>query len=690
MQRSHTSKFARMAGSLLAVAFGSAQALTPTDPGMSYMDIYLGPQIGGINAYAAWDYHFQGQPVTVAVIDSGYLPHPEFDGRVLPGYDLSKNGRLGYVQLPGADGKSYPYYTMTDNAPVAGGLDIDPPHTLGAGKLWHGTKVAGVILAASNQTGITGLNPSARLLPIRVTQSGLFAPNTAAQAIRWAVGLPVTVNGVQLPINPNPAKVLNLSLGGDSSVPNRSGQIGCSDDYQDAIDAAIQTGAVVVAAAGNDPQIDVKDNMPTNCRGVTVVAASYPGSNDIAAWISSSGAGVTLSAPGVNIQAPTAVKQANGTFQYLTTYQSTSAEEASGLVGTSFAAPLVSGAYALMFSYRPQLTAAEATEILKSTSRPFSANSQCATKGCGAGVLNLGAAMAELNRRYPTAPTCSLLASSTNVASGASTTLTISGTNLPAGARGYWYGTKNGAQDATGLESITAPGSSAIANTAGMEGTYVRHAQLRNAQGATICTTNSVSVTFQAPVVTCALSASSNNVPFGSSTTYSITGNNLPTGARAYWYGTKNGVQDANGQESIPAPGSNAYVNAAGVQGTYVRYAQIRNAQGATVCTTNSATVTFQPQPVPTCSLSGPSSVVRNASYIYTVSGSNLPAGSIGYWSGTKNGVSDATNQFAGAVPASFSFVNGGWVGTYVRWMTIRAPSGSVICTTNSISTTLQ
>ncbi|WP_148715232.1 S8 family serine peptidase [Chitinolyticbacter meiyuanensis] len=691
MQRSHTSKIARIAGLVTSVALGAAHALTPPDPGFSYQNLYLGPQVGGINAYVGWDYHFKGTPVTVAVIDSGYLPHPEFENRVLPGYDLVNQGTFANEQVIGPDGKAYGVYVMNGASPIAGGLDADLQTSFNSeDRAWHGTKVAGLILAASNQVGVTGLNPTARLLPIRVARAGDFAPGAAAQAIRWAVGLSATVNGVALPINPNPAKVLNLSLGGDTAVPNRAGSIGCSDEYQDAIDAAVQTGAVVVVAAGNYYEEDVKKYMPANCKNVVVVGGSNPYTGDRAIDISSFGAGVTISAPAAGMHTTTAYK-ANGTTQYLTTYESVAGpRERNGLQGTSFAAPLVSGTLALMFSYRPQLSATEAVAILKSTARPFPAGSSCYTQGCGTGVLNVGAAMAELTSRYPSAPTCSLSASNLSVPVGVSTTYTISGTNLPAGARGYWYGTKNNVQDVSGQESIPAPGSNAYVNSAGMQGTYVRYAVIKNTQGATVCTTNSVSVTYDAPVVTCSLSASSTNVPSGSSTTYTITGNNLPAGARGYWFGTKNGVQDASGQESIPAPGSNVYMNNAGMQGTYMRFAQIRDAQGNTVCTTNSSTVTYQAQPAPTCSLSGPSVVARNASYTYTVSGSNLPAGSVGYWSGTKNGVTDAINQYAGGVPSSFSFVNGGWVGNYVRSMSIVSPSGTVVCVTNSVSTTLQ
>ena len=76
------------------------------------------------------------------------------------------------------------------------------------------------------------------MLPVRVLGKCYGSESDIQAAMRWAVGL--AVPGV--PLNPNPAKVLNLSLGGGGA---------CSAGYQSAVNDVLATGAVIVAAAGN-------------------------------------------------------------------------------------------------------------------------------------------------------------------------------------------------------------------------------------------------------------------------------------------------------------------------------------------------------------------------------------------------------------------------------------------------------
>src|SRR6185503_6134884 len=56
--------------------------------------------------------------------------------------------------------------------------------------------------------------------------------------------------------------------------------------------------------------------------------------------------------------------------------------------GTSFAAPLVSGVAALMLSVAPDLTATQVRDLLKASTKPFPASSNCTTLTCGAGLLD--------------------------------------------------------------------------------------------------------------------------------------------------------------------------------------------------------------------------------------------------------------------------------------------------------------
>lgn len=105
---------------------------------------------------------------------------------------------------------------------------------------WHGTGVAGIVAAATNNgIGMAGLAHGAKVLSVRVLgKCGGFDSDITAGML-WAAG----IDQAGLPGSATPAKVLNLSLGG--------GPTGCSAAYQEAIASVTARGAVVVAAAGN-------------------------------------------------------------------------------------------------------------------------------------------------------------------------------------------------------------------------------------------------------------------------------------------------------------------------------------------------------------------------------------------------------------------------------------------------------
>jgi serine protease len=595
-------RFAIHASFVIATSLVSAtaHAVRPTDPGLSYMD-YLGAGNGGINVLAAWDRfgYLSQNPVTVAVIDTGATDHPDFSGRLLPGLSLPDQGAQRVVRLTSPTGQSADYLTIIGNTPVASGIDPGDVPDWNTNGRWHGTKVAGIIAAAANGQGVVGLAPDARILPVRVTfYLGEFSPLQAAQAIRWAAGEPNvayypegmnsdgTYKGTAryLPLNPNPARVINVSLGGDEIVPvNVDGQwvMGCSKEYREAIAYANSRGAVVVVAAGNQSK-DTSLLMPSACSGAIVVAALDRTGRLL--HDSNYGVGVTIAAPGAGIQSTT---RRAGDRAYVATY-----EDFSGINGTSFAAPLVSGAYAMLFGHRPQLSAAEATQILKATARSFPSDSNCSTSNCGAGILNVYAAMSELERRYPT-PTCTLSASASTVAQGDDVALYLNGQHIAAGAHAYWYGTRNGSTDETGAYPVAFPGSYRYQNTPGLGGYYVRYAKIRGVDGRTLCTTNTVTVNFQTPY--CALQGPAAPVAMGQPFSFQVNGNGLSASQTytGYWYGTRNGVPDANGQ-SVENPFSmHAYTNQPGWAGTYTRYMEIYS-NGQPVCTTNQVTAVLR------------------------------------------------------------------------------------------------
>jgi len=215
---------------------------------------------GGIRAPAAWSLS-TGAGEVVAVIDTGYRPHVDLAANIVPGYDMI-----------GLD----PYANNAFVANDGGGRDADPldpgdwaaagacyAGSAAANSSWHGTHVAGTIAAVTNNAnGVAGAAYGAKVQPVRALGRCGGYTSDIADGIVWASG--GTVNDV--PPNANPARVINLSLGGGGS---------CAITTQSAINGARSRGAVVVVAAGNS-NVDVSNSSPANCQGVIAVAAVVP------------------------------------------------------------------------------------------------------------------------------------------------------------------------------------------------------------------------------------------------------------------------------------------------------------------------------------------------------------------------------------------------------------------------------
>lgn len=314
---------------------------------------------GGAGFRSAWS-RSTGSNVTVAVLDTGGLPHPELNGRELPGYD---------------------FVTDSGVAGDGGGRDADPTDPgdfcsqAGRGSSWHGTKVASLIAArADNGSGIAGAAPDARVMHVRVLGRCGGWLSDVADAIYWLAGRGIA--GVPAP-SQRP-RVINLSLGGTAS---------CFNYLQESINEANRQGIVVVAAAGNEAQPAI--STPANCQGVIAVAAGTA-QGDLASY-SNYSAQVTLTAPGGGAckqmagcnGSPTLVAGVNGAQVFQ------SFGDVQGFNGTSAAAPHVAAAAALLLSADPSLTPAQVRSALVSGARAAPAGSFCQTPGrCGAGLLD--------------------------------------------------------------------------------------------------------------------------------------------------------------------------------------------------------------------------------------------------------------------------------------------------------------
>jgi hypothetical protein len=332
-------------------------AYTPNDP-LVAKQWYL--SYSGF--YSSWITLPSFEPIPVAVIDSGVdASHPDLAGKIL-------------------DAETF----------VGGSARTD---TLG-----HGTFVAGLIGAGvNNGVGIAGLAPSAQLLVAKVvTKSRAIPVEAEAKAIRWAVD--------------NGARVINMSLGGirDPLDPDR-------DSYSrleaDAIAYAVSNGVVVVAAVGN------ADQAPSSPWRYASYPAALPHVLGVSATTDTGSIPVfsnrdriynDIAAPGLRILSalprPLTARYPTCTEQG---YSICGPEDYREAQGTSFAAPQVSAAAAVLLSLRPTLRPEQVTKILESTASDLDASTGCAACGPGRdaysgwGRLDVGAAIAALSRQLP-------------------------------------------------------------------------------------------------------------------------------------------------------------------------------------------------------------------------------------------------------------------------------------------------
>ncbi len=323
--------------------------------------------LSGINAAAAWNRTTGAPGMVVAVIDTGIVAHPDLAGRVLPGYDfISDAGRARDNDARDSNPLDQGDWLGDGDC---GGYAAQPSS-------WHGTFVAGQIAAnADNGVGIAGVDWKASILPVRTLGQCGGTDEDVFEGMLWASGVPI--DGV--PANPNPAKVVNMSLGGWGS---------CAQAIQEAVDDALAQGSVVVVASGNETD-NVSGYSPANCSGVITVAAHNRKGER--AYYSNFGRRVDLSAPAgdgdTDDDAIVSTSNDGATEPGSPTYHHG--------VGTSFAAPQVAGTASLMLARNPTLTPGQVLGILQGTTREFPPATVCRSSGlCGAGMLDAGQALA--------------------------------------------------------------------------------------------------------------------------------------------------------------------------------------------------------------------------------------------------------------------------------------------------------
>jgi serine protease len=440
--------------------------------GQWYLQPSSSTQPSAVDAQDAWTTTTgAGSSFVIADIDSGVAQdnngvlHPDLSGRVLAGYCfISDAFTANNSACPGA-GAIDPgdWVTSTDVA--------NHPDQCGSGSnavevgpsTWHGTRVAGILGAATNNgIGVAGVTWSGMILPVRALGKCGGSDSDIINAMLWAGGIAVA----GAPPNNQPAKIINMSLGGTGACPQQ---------YIDAIDQLTAQGVLIVVSAGNEEGTPV--DAPANCPGVAAIAGLRQAGTKVG--FSNIGTQIALSAPAGNCintgarqpclytmttatnLGETVPDASDYTGEYVCdtvadlspggvptgSYPGCSVNQGQYRtynVGTSFAAPTVSGIAALMSAVNSHLNSCQLISRLQEGAAAFPTSSIgastqppachvpvnasdvqneciCNTQTCGAGMANAPGALAAAMR-----PVAAMIAPAT-VSAGQSLTLDGSG-----------------------------------------------------------------------------------------------------------------------------------------------------------------------------------------------------------------------------------------------------------------------
>ena len=286
---------------------------TPKDPAFSSSDKSW--YLKTINAPKAWDITKGSPKLTIAIIDNGFsLNHPELKSKVVMPYNVWLHSKEIFPQ------------------------SID-----------HGTHVAGTALAiADNGEGLCGVAPKCAFMPVQVAnKQGIMTTTSILDGVLYAL-----YQG---------ADIINVSLGMtfSGSLPE-SEQRNLQNNYfkeeerlwNKIMEISEKHKTIIVVAAGNENMLAGVNPMSRPKNFIVVSAVDKSNREYHKTGFSNYGDFSTISAPGTDIYSTIG----NNEYQFMD--------------GTSMAAPIVTGAIALMKSLNKNLTAEQIVCILKGTGIP--------------------------------------------------------------------------------------------------------------------------------------------------------------------------------------------------------------------------------------------------------------------------------------------------------------------------------
>jgi len=286
--------------------------LMPNDPALTEEDKSW--HLTACRIPQGWDISMGSPDITIAIIDNGFnLTHPELKDKIVK-----------------------PYNVWTRNQNVLPSQDS------------HGTHVAGIAVAQGNNgQGTAGVASDCMFMPVQVSNNqGIMTTTTIVDGVLYAIYQGADVINVSLGMSFDELKDLPVGLQQNLIHNNFKEE---ERLWNEVLKIAEQYNSTIIFAAGNDNVLTGIDPMqrPKNAINVSAVDKSYqPYSKS---KFSNYGEYSLLSAPGVDI------------------YSTIGDNNYSSMQGTSMAAPIVSGAVALLKSVDKNLTTQQIIDILVST-----------------------------------------------------------------------------------------------------------------------------------------------------------------------------------------------------------------------------------------------------------------------------------------------------------------------------------
>ncbi len=287
---------------------------TPNDPSIT-SQYYLNT----VKAFDAWDVSRGDSSIVIGIIDTGvYWTHP----------DLTSNIWINVNEIPnnGIDDDNNGYIDDIRGWDF-GGLNGNPDNNPQEDAPYHGTHVAGIASASTNNgIGVAGMGFLCKIMAVKTARDDKKDPNSGSPYIWYGY------EGIVYAADNN-AKIINCSWGGS----------GFSQFGQDIINYATNKGSLVVAAAGNSNSS--ADHYPSGYKNVISVAATN--SDDRKASYSNFGYSVDVCAPGTGL------------------YNTWSNNTYISISGTSMASPVVAGIAGLVKARYPNFTPEQLGEKIR-------------------------------------------------------------------------------------------------------------------------------------------------------------------------------------------------------------------------------------------------------------------------------------------------------------------------------------